>query len=540
MVGLAMQFLKPILCIFVASLASAASITGVYNAGSWIPASLPNSGVAQGAYFTVTGSGLGPALLVVASSYPLPTTQGLGGTVVQVKVGSVTNTCILYYTSAGQVSAILPSATPTGAGTLTVTYQGATATSAIQVVTASPGLFTLNSAGSGPASITDAVSYQPITMVNAAHPGETVVLWGTGLGAVTGDETEPPAAPSNFPGVQVLIGNQLVTPSYAGRSGYPGLDQINVTIPTGIGLGCKVSVGVVVNGVTGNVVTTSIAAAGQTACDDGYGLLTAANLQKAQGSGALNVATVGLTRFDIEDDTLAAKFAIYPLNSLIRSYGGGYSPSFGSCVVYEVVAGDVLTYVDPIVATLPVLDAGGTLTVTPQGGKFAAVSETSTGTFGAIMGTGSYITPGTWSVSNGNGGSQVGAFNWTETLPNELALSNPPSAIDRSQNLTVSWSGGSAFALISIFGYSAVPLSTGDNSYVEFVCTAAPTATQFTIPAAILNTLPANGYSSSGVTGMGLEIAGVIENRFAAAGSPGLDVGVFTMFTSTRTLAKVQ
>jgi len=98
-----MRFLKYTVCIlgFVASLANAASITGVYNAGSWIPTSLPNSGVAQGAYFTVTGSGLGPAALVVAPSYPLPTTAGLGGTVVQVKVGSVTSTCIMYYTSAG-------------------------------------------------------------------------------------------------------------------------------------------------------------------------------------------------------------------------------------------------------------------------------------------------------------------------------------------------------------------------------------------------------------------------------------------------------
>jgi hypothetical protein len=398
-------------------------------------------------------------------------------------------------------------------------------------------MFTLNSAGTGPGSITDAVSYQPITMIHAANPGENVVLWGTGLGAVTGDETEPPAAPSSFPGVQVLIGNQLVTPSYAGRSGYPGLDQINVTIPSGISLGCKVSIGVVVNGVTGNMVTTSIAAPGQTVCDDGFGSLTAANLQKAQSNGALNIGTVDLTRFDIEDDTFAAKFAAYPLNSLIRSYGGGFSPAFGSCVAYEVVAGDVLTYSDPIVATLSTLDAGGTLTVTPSGGTSAAVNATSTGTFGAIMGTGSYIKPGTYAVANGNGGSQVGAFNWSDTLPSPLAFSNPPSVINRAQDLTVNWSGGSAFTVVSIFGYSAVPLGTGQNSYIEFVCSAAPTATQFTIPAAVLNLLPTNGYGSSGVAGMGLEIAGAIDNRFTVTG---IDAGLFTMFTSARTILKVQ
>ena len=122
-----------------AACAAAPFITGVYNAGSWIPPSLPNSGVAQGAYLTVTGSGLGPASLVVAGSYPLQTTQGLGGTTVQVTVGGVTQTCIMYYTSGTQVSAILPSATPVGNGTLTVSYQGGSGSTAIQVVPASFG-----------------------------------------------------------------------------------------------------------------------------------------------------------------------------------------------------------------------------------------------------------------------------------------------------------------------------------------------------------------------------------------------------------------
>jgi len=53
-----------------AALAAAPVITGVYNAGSWLPPSLPNSGVAQGAIFTVTGTGLGPSALQQVQSYP--------------------------------------------------------------------------------------------------------------------------------------------------------------------------------------------------------------------------------------------------------------------------------------------------------------------------------------------------------------------------------------------------------------------------------------------------------------------------------------
>jgi uncharacterized protein (TIGR03437 family) len=277
-----------------AAIAGAASIAGVYNAGSWLPPLLPNSGIAQGAIFTVTGSGLGPTALQQVQSYPLPTTQGLAGTTVKVTVGSVTQACIMVYTSDGQVAAILPSATPVGNGTLSVSYQGATATLAIQVVKGSFGMFTLNEGGSGPGVVTD-LSYNPITMVNPAHPGQTLILWGTGLGAVAGDETEPPAA-GNFPGVQVLIGNQLVTPGYAGRSSSPGLDQINVTVPAGINGGCKTSVAVVVNGVTGNVVSTSIAPVGQRTCGDTYGALTVGNLQKAMTSGSLNIGAVDLSR----------------------------------------------------------------------------------------------------------------------------------------------------------------------------------------------------------------------------------------------------
>src|ERR1039458_7961250 len=124
------------------------AITGVYNAASWVPPKLPNSGIAQGAIFTVTGTGLGPSTLQQVQSYPLPTTQGLAGTTIQVTVGAVTGTCIMVYTFATQVAAILPSATPLGTGTLTLSYQGV----AITVLAANFGTSTLNEGARGPES----------------------------------------------------------------------------------------------------------------------------------------------------------------------------------------------------------------------------------------------------------------------------------------------------------------------------------------------------------------------------------------------------
>jgi uncharacterized protein (TIGR03437 family) len=51
----------------------------------------------------------------------------LGGTTVTVTVGSVIETCIMFYTLSTQVAAVLPSATPVGSGTLTVTFQAQSA-----------------------------------------------------------------------------------------------------------------------------------------------------------------------------------------------------------------------------------------------------------------------------------------------------------------------------------------------------------------------------------------------------------------------------
>jgi len=62
----------------------------------------------------------------------------------------------LYYTSAGQVAALLPSNTPTGTGTIMVTYNGRSSppTTPITVVANNVGVFTVGSDGQGPAIVT--------------------------------------------------------------------------------------------------------------------------------------------------------------------------------------------------------------------------------------------------------------------------------------------------------------------------------------------------------------------------------------------------
>lgn len=479
-------------------LIAAPSITGVYNAASWAPPGLPNSGIAQGAIFTVTGSGLGPTTLQEVTSYPLPTAAGLSGTSIQVTVGSVTETCPMIYTSAGQVAAIFPSATPIGTGTLTLNYQGAAGSASIQVLAANFGTSALNEGGSGPGVVTDA-SYNPITFINPAYPGENLILWGTGLGATTSDETEPPPPGVDLnTGVQVFLGGQSAQVTYGGRSSSPGLDQINFVVPAGASTGCKVSVAVLVKGVTGNVTTTSIAPAGQATCSEPYGPLTAANLQKAISSGSLNYGLVQLSRIGSGDDELLAFFASFPLNSLIRSYGGSYGPSLGSCTAYEV-SGPALVLTDPIQPNY--LSGGANLVITgPAGNK--TIAATSTGLYEDTLATGStkYIEPGSYTVTDGSGGSIVGGFTWDLTLPALVVPTNIPTSVDLAQDLTLTWTGGSAYPIVTIFGFNGL-IAGSSNSFVDFICNVAGSAGQFTIPSVILNLLPANGFGAVGVPG---------------------------------------
>ena len=96
-------------------------------------------------------------------------------------------------------------------------------------------------------------------------------------------------------------------------------------------MGCRVSVAVLIKGITGNVTTMAIAPAGQSTCGETYSALTTANLQTAIGGAALSLGLVELSRVGSGNDTLAAGFGTFTLNNLIRSYGG--SSGHGSGVV---------------------------------------------------------------------------------------------------------------------------------------------------------------------------------------------------------------
>ena len=166
-------------------------ISSIENAASNIPAPLPNSPIAQGATFVVKGSNLGPAnILVTGFPYPLilSGTFSMNSTSISVMTTSgQIKDAIMYYTLDRQIAAILPSSTPVGTGSLTVTYNGQTSAPApVTVVANNLGLYTLRSSGSGQAVATFQIPPAGGAYVsngNAAIAGDSVILWGTGLGA---------------------------------------------------------------------------------------------------------------------------------------------------------------------------------------------------------------------------------------------------------------------------------------------------------------------------------------------------------------------
>jgi uncharacterized protein (TIGR03437 family) len=180
-----------LMLILFASAGSAQPVAaGAVNSASFARSDLPNGSLAQGSIFSVFGSRMGPAALAQSTSFPLPTE--LAGTSVQVTVGRTSVDCIILWTIASQLAVILPSNTPVGDGTLTVSFNGQpSAPLAVTVVAHSFGIFALNQAGSGPGVFTD-LEFSPRTVLNSALPGDLLDVWDTGLGAVAGDEAGGP------------------------------------------------------------------------------------------------------------------------------------------------------------------------------------------------------------------------------------------------------------------------------------------------------------------------------------------------------------
>jgi uncharacterized protein (TIGR03437 family) len=468
--------------------------------------------------FVIFGQAMGPAGLVQAGAPPL--TTELAGTSITVTVGGTSVPPFLLFTSSGQLAAVLPSDTPLGTGTLTVTFNAQTsAPVTVKVVENAFGIFTRNQAGFGPAIVQNFISQTeaPVNALNqAAQPGQVAILWGTGLGPIQASDADFPPVGSLPYEVDVILGGTIVVkPFYAGRSPqFPGIDQINFTLPAGIE-GCYASVAVRVNGVISNYGTIAISSAGRF-CE---GPLTAEQVMLAEQRGRLRVGAVTLTTLGVDGLNLEAEagdYSVAVLNQSMLTFIAmeTHTPPVGSCIAWPTF-GDFYP-VDPLE---PVELLGGDLTVTTPAGTLLVVDPDDLPE--------GFFPPGLVTV-RAPAGPQIGAFEVSTTLP-PLGTVNQPAEltrVDRAQDLTVSWSGVDAVNdFVMILGRSEdQPGRVGRT----FQCSVDAGPGRFTAPASLIGSLPPSVAAAGFADGPGFLV--VAAARKASAGraqAPTIDAGFF-------------
>jgi uncharacterized protein (TIGR03437 family) len=446
-------------------------IQGIASAASYTVFGLPNAGIALGSMFVIFGTGLGPSTFTQVSSYPLPTTQGLAGTTVNIVTASFAGNpdAIVIYTSATQVAAIVPSSlNHTGGVTVTVTYNGQTSNLGfMDLIPSTFGAFTVNQSGTGPAVAYNynSASDQPLnTYATPATPGQVVTLWGTGLGPVSGAETAGPLPGQMNLNLQLYVGGQQVTPSYYGRSGCcVGIDQIVFAVPQGV-KGCEVPLAVVINGIVGNTSAIAVSPDGS-ACSDALGP-SSANVQTGATKGTTRFAAITLAHVtgDTPPDGGTATFASTPFSHYSNTLSG--IPSAGSCVL---ASGGPNSTAPPTAETL--LDAGPSLQVSGPSGT-AQLTKTN-GTYAGALNP---VQAGTYTVT-GSGGSDVGAFTASVTVPGGGSWN--ATAINPGTALPVTWTASDPNAMVSFTGATA---NATNGLFSVFVCAAPASAGALTVP----------------------------------------------------------
>jgi uncharacterized protein (TIGR03437 family) len=210
--------------------AGAAKISagGVVNAATFVAA--PNNTIAPGALVSIFGTGLAPTT-AGAAALPLPT--ALAGT--QVTINGIA--APLIYVSPTQINAQAPFELTTGSKlNLVVKVAGLPDSTAepVQVDAASPGIFAVTQSGAGSGAILHA-NFSLVNSGSPARPGETVLIYCTGLGATT-PAVKTGAAGNGESTVNLptaSIGGQNARVDFSGAApGFAGLYQINAVVPT--------------------------------------------------------------------------------------------------------------------------------------------------------------------------------------------------------------------------------------------------------------------------------------------------------------------
>jgi len=504
-------------------------VAAVTNNFSFINMAAPNYGIAPGEVITVWGSNLS-APTAVWDSTPANLPFTLNGSSVSVTVGGKTVTPAYEFASAGQLDVVLPSTTPVGTGTITVTYNNVPSNAL--PITVVPAAYSFDFWGGALAVATDneANSNRPnhlITASQSTYPGEVITFWGSGSGPDTKNtDVTTNTDYTQTTGITALyFGNVLVPIMYQGRSGqYQGVDQVNVTVPSNAPLGCGVSVVAVsgsgANALVSNIVTLPIASAeGQ--CTDPLAVVDPGLTTTLSGQGTVKFGYIAISQETSASGTTDNAIAVFDSisGSSLTGYQSSSRPSYGSCYVLQ---SNSSTVTSPY--TLTGLDAGSITVKGPNASQALTTIPEVAGAYFAELPSGFVPSSGGTFTFTGTGGTGVGSFSAPVVFDSPLVWTNSSSdgTVTRGSGVTVNWSGGAAGTYVEITGSSVS--STGTFS-ASFVCDAPVSALTFTVPPPVLLSLPAG----SGSLAVGNY---TIPTSFTTA-SPKLDFAYGMAFAST-------
>jgi uncharacterized protein (TIGR03437 family) len=193
--------------------------------------------IAPGEVVVIYGSGLGPASLAQfqLSGGLVPTTVGGTSVYFNGQPGPV------LYSSATQVSAIVPFGLAGATVQVTVFYQGAASNAtSLTLAQVAPALFTANASGSGQVAAINQDG--TLNSVKPIDGGKVIQLFGTGFGQLATPSQDGQLATAAVPTVQTVtatVGGKTATVTYSGAAPtiVNGVQQINVQIPAGLAAG---------------------------------------------------------------------------------------------------------------------------------------------------------------------------------------------------------------------------------------------------------------------------------------------------------------
>ncbi len=210
---------------------------GITSAASFVPAGSP---IAPGEFIALFGSNLAPGTQVAKAPYPA-SVNGVTVTINGTKAP-------IYFVSAGQINCLVPFGITGSTASIVVNNGTASNTVTVPVAATAPGIYSLDQTGTGAGAIEHA-NGSVVNSTNPATPGETVVIYLTGMGAVTpsiADGTASTGNPLNGSVKPIVyVADQQAAVLFSGLApGFPGLYQINVTIPTTISSNGNYPVGI--------------------------------------------------------------------------------------------------------------------------------------------------------------------------------------------------------------------------------------------------------------------------------------------------------